>query len=144
MIETFIPFHEADPSLSGKPIAFTAVDDIKTPRLYSGKARFKIYSPEGLFPEREFVVELVSGIVQPESNTYMVKAGSKQRHLHPVSRVNTAYDYYKKLLDHDASMSGKQGLPGNKEDFMLNKLDTDDDWTVNILWTDIKATGGRR
>ena len=143
VIETFIPFHEADPSLSGKPIAFTAVDDIKTPRLYSGKARFKIYSPEGFFPEREFVVELVSGIVQPESNTYMVKAGSKQGIFIPVSRVNTAYDYYKKLLDHDASMSGNQGLPGNKEDFMLNKLDTDDDWTVNILWTDIKATGGR-
>ena len=143
VIETFIPFHEADPSLSGKPVAFTAVDDIKTPRLYSGKARFKIYSPEGFFPEREFVVELVSGIVQPESNTYMVKAGSKQGIFIPVSRVNTAYDYYKKLLDHDASMSGNQGLPGNKEDFMLNKLDTDDDWTVNILWTDIKATGGR-
>lgn len=143
VIETFIPFHEADPSLSGKPVAFTAVDDIKTPRLYSGKARFKIYSPEGFFPEREFVVELFSGIVQPESNTYMVKAGSKQGIFIPVSRVNTAYDYYKKLLDHDASMSGNQGLPGNKEDFMLNKLDTDDDWTVNILWTDIKATGGR-
>lgn len=143
VIETFIPFHEADPSLSGKPVAFTAVDDIKTPRLYSGKARFKIYSPEGFFPEREFVVKLVSGIVQPESNTYMVKAGSKQGIFIPVSRVNTAYDYYKKLLDHDASMSGNQGLPGNKEDFMLNKLDTDDDWTVNILWTDIKATGGR-
>ena len=143
VIETFIPFHEADPSLSGKPVSFTAVDDIKTPRLYSGKARFKIYSPEGFFPEREFVVELVSGIVQPESNTYMVKAGSKQGIFIPVSRVNTAYDYYKKLLDHDASMSGNQGLPGNKEDFMLNKLDTDDDWTVNILWTDIKATGGR-
>lgn len=143
VIETFIPFHEADPSLSGKPVAFTAVDDIKTPRLYSGKARFKIYSPEGFFPEREFVVELISGIVQPESNTYMVKAGSKQGIFIPVSRVNTAYDYYKKLLDHDASMSGNQGLPGNKEDFMLNKLDTDDDWTVNILWTDIKATGGR-
>lgn len=143
VIETFTPFHETAPSLSGKPFAFKAVDDIKTPRLYSGKARFKIYSPEGLFPEREFEVELVSGIVQPESNTYMVKAGSKQGIFIPVSRVNTAYNYYKKLLDHDATMSGNQGLPGNKEDFMLNKLDTDDDWTVNILWTDIKETGGR-
>ena len=59
----------------------------------------------------------------------------------PVSRVNTAYNYYKKLLDHDAVMSGKRGLPGNREDFMLNRLDADDDWTVNILWTDIKAMG---
>ena len=42
--------------------------------LYSGKAKFKIYSPDGLFPEREFELELVSGIVQPEANTYMLKA----------------------------------------------------------------------
>ncbi len=71
----------------------------------------------------------------------MLKAGAKQGIFIPVSRVNTAYNYYKKLLDHDAVMSGKRGLPGNREDFMLNRLDADDDWTVNILWTDIKAMG---
>lgn len=49
---------------------FIAVDDMTSPRLYSGKAKFKIYSPDGLFPEREFELELVSGIVQPEANTY--------------------------------------------------------------------------
>ena len=142
VIETFTPFYEKDPSLSGKPVSFTAVDDITTSRLYSGKAKFKIYSPDGLFPEREFELELVSGIVQPEANTYMLKAGAKQGIFIPVSRVNTAYEYYKKLLDHDAVLSGKQGLPGSKEDFMLNKLDADDDWRVNIVWTDIKEAGG--
>lgn len=142
VIETFAPFYEKDPSLSGKPVSFTAVDDITTSRLYSGKAKFKIYSPDGLFPEREFELELVSGIVQPEANTYMLKAGAKQGIFIPVSRVNTAYEYYKKLLDHDAVLSGKQGLPGSKEDFMLNKLDADDDWRVNIVWTDIKEAGG--
>ena len=126
----------------GKPVSFTAVDDITTSRLYSGKAKFKIYSPDGLFPEREFELELVSGIVQPEANTYMLKAGAKQGIFIPVSRVNTAYEYYKKLLDHDAVLSDKQGLPGSKEDFMLNKLDADDDWRVNIVWTDIKEAGG--
>lgn len=49
VIETFAPFYEKDPSLSGKPVSFTAVDDITTSRLYSGKAKFKIYSPDGLF-----------------------------------------------------------------------------------------------
>ena len=142
VIETFAPFYEKDPSLSGKPVSFTAVDDITTSRLYSGKAKFKIYSPDALFPEREFELELVSGIVQPEANTYMLKAGAKQGIFIPVSRVNTAYEYYKKLLDHDAVLSGKQGLPGSKEDFMLNKLDADDDWRVNIVWTDIKEAGG--
>ena len=142
VIETFTPFYEKDPSLSGKPVSFTAVDDITTSRLYSGKAKFKIYSPDGLFPEREFELELISGIVQPEANTYMLKAGAKQGIFIPVSRVNTAYEYYKKLLDHDAVLSDKQGLPGSKEDFMLNKLDADDDWRVNIVWTDIKEAGG--
>ena len=142
VIEMFAPFYEKDPSLSGKPVSFTAVDDITTSRLYSGKAKFKIYSPDGLFPEREFELELVSGIVQPEANTYMLKAGAKQGIFIPVSRVHTAYEYYKKLLDHDAVLSDKQGLPGSKEDFMLNKLDADDDWRVNIVWTDIKEAGG--
>ena len=142
VIEMFAPFYEKDPSLSGKPVSFTAVDDITTSRLYSGKAKFKIYSPDGLFPEREIELELVSGIVQPEANTYMLKAGAKQGIFIPVSRVNTAYEYYKKLLDHDAVLSDKQGLPGSKEDFMLNKLDADDDWRVNIVWTDIKEAGG--
>ena len=72
----------------------------------------------------------------------MLKAGAKQGIFIPVSRVNTAYEYYKKLLDHDAVLSDKQGLPGSKEDFMLNKLDADDDWRVNIVWTDIKEAGG--
>lgn len=143
VIEPFPTFYERGPSLSGKPVSFTAVDDITTPRLYSGKARFKIYSPNGLFPEREFEVGLVSGIVQPEANTYMVKAGAKQGIFIPVSRVNTACDYYNMLLEHDAVLSGKQGLPGSRSDFMLNKLDTDDDWTVNIVWTDIHEAAGR-
>ena len=142
VIEDFMLFYEKDPSLSGKPVSFIAVDDMASPRLYSGKAKFKIYSPDGLFPEREFELELVSGIVQPEANTYMLKAGAKQGIFIPVSRVNTAYEYYKKLLDHDAVLSDKQGLPGSKEDFMLNKLDADDDWRVNIVWTDIKEAGG--
>ena len=142
VIEDFTLFYEKDPSLSGKPVPFIAVDDMASPHLYSGKAKFKIYSPDGLFPEREFELELVSGIVQPEANTYMLKAGAKQGIFIPVSRVNTAYEYYKKLLDHDAVLSGKQGLPGSKEDFMLNKLDADDDWRVNIVWTDIKEAGG--
>lgn len=143
VIEGFTPFYEKDPSLSGKPVSFTAVDDMTSPRLYSGKAKFKIYSPDGLFPEREFEVELVSGIVQPEANTYMLKAGAKQGIFIPVSRVNTAHDYYNMLLEHDAVLSGKQGLPGSRSDFMLNKLDADDDWTVNIVWTDIHEAAGR-
>lgn len=143
MIEDFTLFYDKAPSLSGKPVPFIAVDDMASPRLYSGKARFKIYSPDGLFPEREFEVALVSGIVQPEANTYMVKAGAKQGIFIPVSRVNTACDYYNMLLEHDAVLSGKQGLPGSRSDFMLNKLDTDDDWTVNIVWTDIHEAAGR-
>ena len=44
------------------------------------------------------------------------------------------------LLEHDAVLSGKHGLPGSKSDFMLNKLDEDDDWKVNIVWTEIQKS----
>lgn len=143
VIPTFADFHDRNPSLSGTPVPFTPVDDLTDPKLFSGKAKFKIYSPTGLFPAREFTIQLISGIMQPEANTYMVKKGSKQGILIPVSRVNTAYDYYKKLLDHDADFTGdaEQLLPGDKEEFMLNRLDDDDDWTVNIVWTDINKSG---
>lgn len=143
VIQAFADVHNQNPSLSGTPVLFTPVDDLTDPKLFSGKAKFKIYSPSGLFPEREFSIHLISGIVQPEANTYMVKKGTKQGILIPVSRVNTAYDYYKTLLDHDATLTGdpKQLLPGDKEEFMLNRLDDDDDWTVNIVWTDINKSG---
>lgn len=49
VIEDFTLFYEKDPSLSGKPVPFIAVDDMASPHLYSGKAKFKIYSPDGLF-----------------------------------------------------------------------------------------------
>ena len=73
----------------------------------------------------------------------MLKAGAKQGIFIPVSRVNTACEYYNMLLEHDAVLSGKQGLPGNRSDFMLNKLDEDDDWKVNIVWTDIQKSDGQ-
>lgn len=144
VIEPFLPFYEQNPSLSGTPVSFTAVDDLTTPRLFSGQVKFRIYSPNGLFPEREFYLKMVSGIVQPEANTYMIKKGSKQGILIPVSRVNTAYNYYKMLLEHDANLTGNSDkflLPGKKEEFMLNRLADDDDWTVNIVWTDIHLAG---
>lgn len=141
----FVSSHSpTPPSLSGSPVPFRPVDDLKNPRFYSGKAKFRISSPSGLFPAREFFVELVSAIVQPEANTYMIKKGAKQGILIPVSRINTAYYYYKTLLDHDATLTGINSnytLPGDKSQFMLNKLDKDDNWSVHIVWTDMHLSG---
>ncbi len=145
------PFYQVvvtSPSMSGLPVSFTATEDLVNPQLNHGFAKFKISSPDGYFPDREFDVELVSGIIQPEANTYMVKAGSKQGIFIPVSRVNTAYEYYKQLLENDYNID--QGLPGlsggadtgTVNDYLLNKLDEDDDWNVEIVWTDIKNNSG--
>lgn len=131
-------------TLDGSPVSFKPVDDLKNPRFFSGKAKFRISSPLGLFPAREFFVELVSAIVQPEANTYMIKSGAKQGILIPVSRINTAHDYYKELLDHDGALTGSKSayqLPGDKRQFMLNRLDDDDDWSVHIVWTDMNLAG---
>lgn len=148
IVTPFYPVVETSPSMSGLPVSFTATEDLVNPQLNHGFAKFKISSPDGYFSDREFDVELVSGIIQQEANTYMVKAGSKQGIFIPVSRVNTAYEYYKQLLEHDVTI--EQGLPGlsggatsgTVEEYLLNRLDEDDDWSVHIVWTDIKNNSG--
>lgn len=133
------PLVKKEFSLAGEELHLKTIDDLTNPQYYSGKAYFKISSPKGLFPPREFYINLVSAIKQPEANTYMMKAGSKQGILIPVSRVNTARDYYQKLLDADERNGRFFPLP--KEELKLNGLDKDDHWSVEVVWTDINIDG---
>ncbi|MGI6074481.1 MAG: hypothetical protein ACOYEA_07575 [Fermentimonas sp.] len=129
------------PSLKGTPITFRTADDLTNPSIYHAVAKFMITSPYGYFPDRVFEIELVSALIQPEANTYMIKAGAKQGILIPVSRVNTARDYYEQLLNHDEKVTEEKfNLPGTKEEFMLHKLDDDDVIVPEVLWTDIHNT----
>lgn len=129
------------PSFEGTSIAFKTVNDLVDPKIIHAKATFKLTSPYGYFPDRVFTVDLMSAKMQPEANCYMIKAGAKQGILIPVSRVNTAKAYYDELLSHDIRITeDKKCLPGILSDFQLNSLDPDDDYTVEIIWTDIHDT----
>ncbi|MDO5017493.1 MAG: hypothetical protein Q4E10_03910 [Porphyromonas sp.] len=131
---------ERNYTLSGKPVPFTPVNDLVDPKLFNGWAVFEISSPHNYFSTRQFKVHIVSGIKQPEANTYMIKKGVNLGILIPVSRVNTAYDYHYQLLMQDATSypyGGKYGLPLHYQNFLLNKLDEDDDWFLDIVWTDM-------
>lgn len=142
VIEPFDDVHEKSPSLSGHAVTFKTKDDLSDPSLFEGLAVFEISSPRGFFPTQKFQFRLVSGIVQPEANSYMILRNAAQGILIPVSRVNTAADYYKMLLNHDSKLQGKKGLPGPVADFELDRLDDDDDWYLNIVWTDIHNEDG--
>ncbi|MDO5036590.1 MAG: hypothetical protein Q4D93_06490 [Porphyromonas sp.] len=136
----FVPIEETDYTLSGKQVPFTPVNDLDDPKLFSGWATFEISSPKGYFPTRQFRVHIVSGIKQPEANTYMIKKGVNLGILIPVSRVNTAYQYHYSLLIQDATShpyGTKEGLPIPYTNFLLNKLDDDDNWYLDIVWTDM-------
>lgn len=144
VITKFDKVNETKPLLSGKEIHFTAAEDLKEPKLFEGEAKFRISSPNGLFPTREYSVFLISAIKQPEANTYMMKAnkdGQGQAILIPVSRINTAANYFDKILEHDGSIptdnTSPYPLPTDKENLRLNRLDEDDSWSANIVWTDI-------
>ena len=136
------PLVKKEFSLAGEELHFKTIDDLTKPQYYSGKAYFKISSPKGLFPPREFYINLVSAIKQPEANTYMMKAGSKQGILIPLSRINTARAYYDRLLDADEiasqSITNLKPLPGlSKDPYRLEPLTDDDQCTVEIVWSDI-------
>lgn len=130
------------PSLQGKAYGFLPAEDLSSPSIFHAVATFKLTSPFGYFPDRTFTIELVSAKKQPEANCYMIEKGARQGILIPVSRVNTAYEYYDKLLAHDKQETRlNYKLPGdNPSEYDLHQLDEDDDIVAEIVWTDIHNT----
>lgn len=131
---------------------FTAADDITEAKRYHGYAEYEISSPTGLFEPFTFHIELASGIKQPEANTYLLKADSKVGLLIPLSIVNTAADYYQKLIDVDIAINDAnfdssdsdydkqvRSFVGKYRDISLDRVDNWDKVTPYVVWTDINA-----
>ena len=131
-------YSDTDPDLRGKQVSFTTKEDDHT---LSGDASyaplFLVESPNNLFTPYTFRIYLFSGIKQPESNCYMIKAGETKGIFIPVSRVNTAADYYDQLLAKDVTLS--DFLRGN---FHLNRLSDDDAFEPFLVWTDMGKPAG--
>ena len=134
--------------------SFTTANDLTDQTRSHGYAEFQVSSPTGIFDPYTFHVELASGITQPESNTYLLKADSKVGLLIPLSIVNTAADYYQKLIDVDIAMDDDnlnftntdseteyerrvRSFVGKYEDISLDRVYSFDRVTTWMVWTDI-------
>lgn len=137
---------------------FTPSNDMKDPKRYHGYATYEVSSPDNRFDTYTFRIELVSAIKQPEANTYLVKADSPMGILIPVSMVNTAADYYQRLIDLDnirepipprndrgaidpesEYMKRMRDFIGKTWDISLNRVKPHDVVTPWMIWTDVAA-----
>ena len=134
--------------------SFTTANDLTDQTRSHGYAEFQVSSPTAIFDPYSFHVELASGITQPESNTYLLKADSKVGLLIPLSIVNTAADYYQKLIDVDIAIDDDnlkftntdteteyerrvRSFVGKYEDISLDRVRYYDKVTPWVVWTDI-------
>lgn len=120
------------PEAKGEPISFSVKTDQTQIGGKSLSPKFLVESLDNQFLPYTFTIDLISGIIQPESNCYMIKAGQTKGIFIPVSRVNTAADYYDQLLAKDTHLAD---FPSG--DFSLRRLDEDDDFEPFLVWTDM-------
>lgn len=127
-------YEDYSPTMKGRRITFTTNKDAKLKT--SGEAlyaTFRVESPEGKFLPYIFRIYFVPGIIQPEANCYMIKAGVTDGIFIPVSRVNTAADYYDTLLEHDRRL---REFPHGKS-LELLRVDEGDTFEPFLIWTDM-------
>lgn len=117
------------------PYRFTLKDDLTAPKLYHGYVTISIASPNELFDSYTITVETASAVKQPESNCYILRYDSPVGILIPVSRVNTAADYYNSLVDHDKDLAVE--FIGKTQDIYLHRLEEDDPYEPWLVWSDI-------
>lgn len=98
-------------TMSGDKITFQPFDwvhgetyDKKTVKpgdLLAATVTFKLVStdPKRPFKGKTFTIKLTAGIIQPEANCYIMKTQQKVPILIPLSRINTAADWYARYED---------------------------------------------
>ena len=98
-------------SLSGDKITFQPFDwvhgetykgkTVNQGDLFAATVTFKLVStdPKRPFDEKTFTIKLTAGIIQPEANCYIMKTQQKVPILIPLSRINTAADWYAQYED---------------------------------------------
>ena len=134
-------YTDEQPTKKGEKLLFN-LKDPSSVTLPAGDiwVEFRVTSPLKKFTPYTFRIYLVKGIKQPEANCYMIKKGETTGLFIPVSRVNTAADYYDQLLEKDVKL-----FDFPKGDFHLNRLSDDDEFEPFLVWTDRHdpdATGG--
>ena len=131
---------EREPERLGRATHFTA----SKVKAGSGKAEIAFYVEsliDGRIKPYVFTAELVDAVIQREANCYLIKASAKQGILIPASRVNTAADYYNKMVREDRGNPSYAFPRGN---FDLNRLAEDDEYEPYVIWTDMGRPAGRK
>lgn len=105
--KTGLTVRESDGLITGEPINFQPFDWVHGERykdkststgdLYAATISFEITptDPAKHFETVRFSINLTAGILQPEANCYIMKTTQKVPILIPLSRINTAADWYK-------------------------------------------------
>lgn len=94
---------------AGTRVYFNIINDINNPTIYNKDVVLTLKSPQGRFSDTDVTLSCYAGIIQPESNSYIVSPGSAPI-LIPVSRAN-------------GSSLGVQ-------------LGTTDSFSASLVWTD--------
>lgn len=131
---------EREPERLGRATHFTA----SKVKAGSGKAEIAFYVEsliDGRIKPYVFTADLIDAVIQREANCYMIKASAKQGILIPASRVNTAADYYNRMVREDRGNPSYAFPRGN---FDLNRLAEDDEYEPYVIWTDMGRPAGRK
>lgn len=116
----------------------------------------------GYFPDRDFTIHFVAGIIQPEANSYVVEAGELPIFI-PCSQINRAADWWNNFSDEMKDIMGRRILPATDSrvapieqrisksvydkyiaagGWTLPRLEADDkDWTAQCVWSTIDPKG---
>lgn len=165
--EPKMTLRKSDGMITGEQIPFQPFDWIHG-ETYKGKTTttgglsaavitFKIVptDPEKKFAPKTFKINLTAGIIQPEANCYIMKADQQVPILIPLSRINTAAEWYKQweeecneIAESRIDLEGAAGI--TKQDYEAYKQDGyaalprleegDHNVEAAVIWSTIGAT----
>lgn len=146
--------------LTGRTVQFEPYDYISGGCKYQGQeviqasVEFELSStdPSKPFETKTFTISLLSALLQPEANSYIMKLGQMPI-LIPCSQINRAADFYDQFADNfDINceyMLGKGYVTQKQVDeinrgggWHLNRLEsTDNNWDGQIVWSTLTKAG---
>ena len=111
-------------------------------------------STDKSFKPREFTIRLTAGIIQPEANCYIMKSTQKVPILIPLSRINTAAEWYsqweeeaEKIVEDHISTAGKTSISNAQYKAYvadgksaLPRLAATEPVEANVIWSTITSS----
>ncbi|WP_304287363.1 hypothetical protein [Porphyromonas uenonis] len=158
--DTEVQKEELGSILTGRKVQFEPYDYITGGCRYQGQevieatVTFELSStdPGKHFETKTFTISLLSALLQPEANSYIMKLGQMPI-LIPCSQINRAADFYEKFADNfdlncDWMLDEKYVTQAQVKEinkgggWHLNRLEsTDTNWDGQIVWSTLTKAG---